>query len=196
MTASHEESDAADVTPKPVTVAKFDTAGGRETDVSGGSALLPAGALIPQPHGGALRNGGPAPGATPSIIQAALRGDFYDRLPVLRSIADGEVVEKVRVRVAALAPLLQCGQCGEVHTLRPATGRLWAEVEAVQSARPRDRVQAMELMAKYGQVAPAVKIGVADPEVVARLTRQMALVFSRETWQSGELAKALEEIWQ
>lgn len=49
------------------------------------------GELIPQPHGGALRNGGPNAGGTgrpPSEIRKKLRGSFEDRVKVLEAIAD------------------------------------------------------------------------------------------------------------
>ena len=51
------------------------------------------GELIPQPHGGALRNGGPnrgGPGRAPSEIRKQLRGDFRERIQILNRIADDE----------------------------------------------------------------------------------------------------------
>ena len=50
-------------------------------------------ALIPQPHGGALNNGGTpgnksGPGVTPIIVRARARSSFYERIPALEKIAD------------------------------------------------------------------------------------------------------------
>lgn len=52
---------------------------------------MPVGALIPQPHGGAIRNGGTNIGGTgrpPSAIRASLREDFDTRRKILNEIAD------------------------------------------------------------------------------------------------------------
>lgn len=86
------------------------------------------GALIPQPHGGALRNGGTNKGGTgrpPSIIREQLRGSFADRVAVLEKIADGEAVAKMK------AP----------------DGK---ETEIQVSADIGDRLKAIDMLAKYG----------------------------------------------
>jgi hypothetical protein len=49
------------------------------------------GQLIPQPHGGALRHGGPGGGGSgrpPSAIRELVRGSFEERFRILESIAD------------------------------------------------------------------------------------------------------------
>jgi hypothetical protein len=55
------------------------------------TTALSTGALRPQPHGGALRNGGTNKGGTgrpPSEIRAMLRGSFSERVKILEQIAD------------------------------------------------------------------------------------------------------------
>ena len=86
------------------------------------------GALRPQAHGGALRNGGPNRGGTgrpPSVIRQRLRGSFEERIAVLEAIADGEAVERVRL------------PSGE-------------ETDTRKSAAVSERLKAIDLLAKYG----------------------------------------------
>jgi hypothetical protein len=52
---------------------------------------LPTGALVPQSHGGALRNGGTnkgGPGRPPSVLREKMRGALVDRIPIAAQIAD------------------------------------------------------------------------------------------------------------
>jgi hypothetical protein len=89
--------------------------------------------LVPQSHGGAIRQGGNpgnkgGPGRPPSAIRAALRQSFEERVKVLESIADGEVVFKLR-------------SDGE----KPSAADLTKVIPSVA-----DRLKAMDLLAKYG----------------------------------------------
>ena len=63
---------------------------------------VPVGALRPQPHGGALRNGGwnrGGPGRPPSELRALVRLSFEERVAVLESIADNRrAAAKDRIR--------------------------------------------------------------------------------------------------
>lgn len=53
-------------------------------------AEIPAPPLVPQPHGGALRRGGPNKGAgrPASEIRAKMRGALWKRLKIAQEIAD------------------------------------------------------------------------------------------------------------
>lgn len=58
---------------------------------AGKTTALTTGNLIPQDHGGALRNGGTnkgGPGRPASEIRKRLRGSFDKRIPILEKIAD------------------------------------------------------------------------------------------------------------
>lgn len=92
------------------------------------STAKTTGVLIPQAHGGALRNGGTNKGGTgrpPSILRDQLRGSFADRVAVLEKIADGEAIAKMR------------GMDGK-------------ETEIQVSADVSDRLKAIDMLAKYG----------------------------------------------
>ena len=61
---------------------------------------------MPQPHGGALRNGGTnrgGPGRVPSVVRERCRGSFAKRVTVLEEIADDkEATAADRIRVIDL----------------------------------------------------------------------------------------------
>lgn len=84
---------------------------------------------IPQPHGGVLvpgAGGGKQPGAgrPPSIIREQLRGSFADRVAILQDIADGKVVQRLKI--------------GDTET------------KTEVSAEVADRLRAIDMLAKYG----------------------------------------------
>lgn len=59
-------------------------------------STVPVGALIPQPHGGALRNGGPnkgGPGAPPQVIREKMRGTLSQILPEIEAKYKSGIVE-------------------------------------------------------------------------------------------------------
>lgn len=130
------------------------------------------GALVRQPHGGALRYGGTNRGGTgrpPSAIREQLRGDFDRRRRILREIADGKAMVRVR----------------------DAEGK---ETESLVSAAPRDRLRAIDIMGKYGigtvreltvdhvssrlEETYRVLIQELDPETFKRIDERLA-----EVWQ-------------
>lgn len=94
-------------------------------------------ALIPQPHGGALRPGGTnvgGPGRPPSAIRAVLREAYNDRIPFLQALADGKPI-----------------------TLRVATTSKNSKGERTVTSKRRvftpgvgERLAAMEQLARYG----------------------------------------------
>lgn len=113
------------------------------------------GSLVPQKRGGALLYGNPgngnnlSPGRPPSLVRDAYRQSFADRLPVLQAIADGEPVVAYRLDLRQILPHLACNHCGAALELR--TGAPTSVRWTVQgSAAPKDRVQAIDVMGKYG----------------------------------------------
>ena len=61
--------------------------------------------LIPQPHGGALRNGGTnrgGPGRPPSAVREMCRKAFEEGLPEIVKIATGKIEASAGERVRAL----------------------------------------------------------------------------------------------
>lgn len=103
------------------------------------------------PVGGKRGNSGGKPGRSgrqPSVVRERLRGTFDERIAILAEIADGEPVVRSRVALASVLPHVTCPSCG--GQLEPAESSRAIEIEAVTSASPKDRVYALDVMAKYG----------------------------------------------
>ena len=119
-----------------------------------GKSTVPVGALIPQRHGGALRNGNPGNagnplGRPPSIVRDAFRESFADRLEILQEIADGRPVTTYRLELRQILPHLACNHCSSPLELK-AGAPTSVEWTVTGSASPKDRVQAIDVMGKYG----------------------------------------------
>ncbi len=86
--------------------------------------------LIPQEHGGALRRGNPGnkggPGRTPSEIRELMRQPLAKLLPIITEIAKAKDTQTV-----------MCPNCNEKH-------------EVVTYLKARDKLYALDLLAKYG----------------------------------------------
>lgn len=87
-------------------------------------------------------------GAVPSVIRNALRGSFAQRVDVLEQIADGEAVAKSVVSLSDVMPYL-CVVDGKIW---PLDGLKASEIEipARVSATPKERIAAIDILAKYG----------------------------------------------
>lgn len=120
------------------------------------SAVPPKpGTLVVQPHGGAIHYGNPGnkggSGVPPSAIRLHLRGGFYERVGILERMADGEVMQKMRVGLTSVLPYVVCANCGEAQiAAKDPKDAAFVEIEVMVSASPKDRREAMDLMAKYG----------------------------------------------
>lgn len=90
------------------------------------------GELIPQPHGGTLRNGGPgSPGHPPNIIRRKALRALHDRgLSIIEGII-GDPEARARDRISAIAELRQLAQLD-----RPI-GRAWTWPISVAGSRKR-----------------------------------------------------------
>jgi hypothetical protein len=121
--------------------------------------------LVAQRHGGALLPGGRrgnrgGPGKLPSRVRQASLAAFAQRLPVLKGIADGVVVEideqgayrvaspTPRDRVAALKVLAELGLGAQVHAA-DVRERLTAQLQVIRS---RPTWTADELVAALAKV--------------------------------------------
>lgn len=111
------------------------------------------GELVPQQHGGALRNGGPnrgGPGRPASALRDRLRGSFDERVAIIEEIADGHPTVRTQIRLDAVLPYVVCAACGGDVIARDRKALDQIEIDAVTSASPRDRLTALDLAAKYG----------------------------------------------
>lgn len=110
------------------------------------------GALIPQPHGGALRNGGTNKGGTgrpPSIIRAELREDYAQRKEFLNQVIDGAVKVKTTVPLSEVLPHITCPHCHKDGVeAKDVRGEI--TIDGLTSPSMRDRMAALDHMAKFG----------------------------------------------
>lgn len=125
-----------------------ETAVGRKDGASGEklAAKLPMPELVPQAHGGALYRGGvpgphaPGAGRPREAVRRAALLSYAERIPILEQIADGKPIQRI-----------QMVNGGE-------------EVEAEVSAKPSDRIKAIEALGKAGlgedtRIAAAAEFG-------------------------------------
>ena len=88
-------------------------------------AKSPVGRLVPQPHGGALRQGRtPNPfrggGRPKNELRKALQRVSEDAIPMIAAVIDGQVVKRVRVPLREVLKHARCATCdGQLRALRP-----------------------------------------------------------------------------
>lgn len=158
------------------------------------------GALVPQPHGGALRNGGTnegGPGRPPSAIRELLRGDFSDRRETLKSIADGEAVQKGEIPLGTVLRFARCPKCGDrLEKLEEEVSDgevVLVKLEGKVSASVGDRIKALDVMAKYGLGA----LKEVSVEHVRDRLRQTIDIIRQEAPELAEaLLAKLEPVWR
>jgi hypothetical protein len=139
--------------PHPSEAAKTGTKSGTETTPSSapGVMISPVNGAV-CPTGAHPLNTGGKPGRSgrpPSLVRDALREAFEQRIPVLASIADGEPAVRTRVALADILPHVVCPTCGDQLEPREPTDAV-REIAVVTGANPKDRVQAVDVMGKYG----------------------------------------------
>ena len=102
-----------------------------------GETTVPVGALVPQGHGGALRNGGTnrgGPGRPKDRVKAAAVESLEKRLKVADEIIDDEEA-KDRDRISGLAFLAKVGGMAKDAYDQALIDDLW---EATEAALPDD----------------------------------------------------------
>lgn len=138
--------------------------------------------LVPQPHGGAIRQGGNpgnrGGGRPPSAVRRMARRLYAERLPVLAAIGDG----------AVQVPLLEtCPKCG--HEPNEAETRAALD----RAPTPRDQVAAIKALGEVGLGKP-----VTLEDVRARLRLQNAIL--REMVppevQEALFTRLTREVWR
>lgn len=154
--------------------------------------------LVPQVHGGAIRRGNPgnignpnAPGRPPSVIREKLRGSFEERIPILEEIADGDPVEHFEAAFVNILPHVKCPKCESQMEPSDPAALFMLSIPAKRSARPGDRIKAVDALAKYG-LGEKTELSIVSPEVTERLQETVNLVHQR----APELLTELEAIWK
>jgi len=106
---------------------------------------VPVGALIPQPHGGALRYGGTNRGGTgrpPSEIRQRLRGSFADRIKILEEIADKAEANQDRIRALDILAKYGLGTTKEL-TVEHVQDKLKATLAVISDSLPPDQAESI-----------------------------------------------------
>lgn len=123
--------------------------------------MTPVVPKVKQPHGGALQVGNPGnrgnpnggPGRPRSAIRDSLAGTFDEAArPFLESVVRGDIVSKIRITVREVGHYLKCPNCGAGDESLVPSDPAFADVEVSvdASATVTQRVQAADLMARYG----------------------------------------------
>lgn len=128
-------------TKKPTKARSAGRRGARKTTgKTTGTSAVPVGAMIPQPHGGALRNGGPNAGGS-----GRPRNEIRDRLA---AIVDEDGVAFIRgvVRGEVATRLVStCEHCGKEPSAARSADEIVKSIPAIA-----DRVAAFDKAARYG----------------------------------------------
>jgi hypothetical protein len=157
--------------------------------------------LVPQPHGGALSpgaGGGAQPGAgrPPSVLRDKLRGSYGERIQFLDDVIDGKVMQTIEVPLISVLPHVVCPNCGE-HGQEPKGGvvsLLTVTFTAKASASVKDRIMALEQMAKYGLGAQKE---VSVENVRERVQETLRIIgLHCEPEQAETLYRAIEPVWK
>jgi hypothetical protein len=86
------------------------------------------------------------------MLRDQLRGGYGERIQFLNQVVDGTVMQTIEVPLISVLPHVVCPNCGE-HGQEPKDGvvsLLTVTFTAKASASVKDRIMALEQMAKYG----------------------------------------------
>lgn len=140
--------------------------------------------------------GNPHPLGPPSaLIRGELRGTYAERKVLLDEIARGDLIEQTSVDIYEVLPHIRCGQCaGPVVTVDPDLRSMGLTFPAKQTASVRDRLSALDQMAKYG-VGTLKEVSVDN--VRERVLKTLeAIRLHTDTTTAEVLYRALEPIWK
>lgn len=162
------------------------------------------GRRMPQPHGGVLvagagggRENGLKGGRPASELRKRLAGSLAERVQIAEAIADGAAVKDAEIPLLAVLQYAECPKCGgALKKLAevPDTDVALIRLKARESATPRDRLSALDLMAKYG-IGTKDEVTLVSPDVRLRLERTVQIIAQQESWTSEDLLARLDAIW-
>lgn len=179
--SARKRSVVPTVPPAGVTVART-----ARSPVNG--AEIPLGAHPANTGGKAGRSGRPT-----NEIRELMRGALGERTGIYTEIADGKPIQRTRVPVAALYKHVACTKCGE-HQLAPKDADdVFAEIEVETSASPRDRLAALDQLARYGM--GAIK-EISVDQVRERVQQTLDVIQARvSSEQYVAIVEELDPIW-
>lgn len=153
---------------------------------------------VPQPHGGSLNHGGTkgnkgGTGPPASVIRAACRLAFSERVPLLQALADGEALKRIQVPLAFVLQFAACPRCGgQLKKMAEAKSPEHIIIEGSESASPGDRIRSVDALGKYG-----MSDNVSKDDVRGKLSETIAVI---RQYAPAEAAVAiladLQSVWQ
>lgn len=123
-----------------------------------------------------------------------MRGSFERRMSVAEQIADGDMTERVSVPLFAIMPHAKCPKCKEQLKPNDPSLLLTVNVEGKTSPKARDRLGALDILAKYG-LGPVN--GVSADYVVERLEKQYRILLDKlEPDVFEDVSGLLADVWR
>jgi hypothetical protein len=154
--------------------------------------------MRPGRNGGRLRTGGSNGGAggrpTNEFRRRLFEAIDKQAPDVVRDIASGKPIVKMRVMVASVAPHLTCANCGENQLTPKSPEDAIAEISVEASASPKDRIAALEYGSKYA--VGAIK-EVSVEHVRERMKATLEVIRTHvSAEQLAAIVKDVQPLWQ
>lgn len=140
--------------------------------------------------------GGVQPGAgrPPSQLRDGLRQSYGDRVLFLNDVIDGKVIVHTQVSLAAVLPHIRCAKCEGPVVPVDIADLFLLTFPAKASASVRDRIAAVEHLAKYGL---GVLKEVSVENVRERVEATLRIIGQQCTPEQAEkLYQAIEPVWK
>lgn len=139
---------------------------------------------VPAHGNGQLRVGGTnkgGPGRPPSILRAELRDDYSARKSFLNEVIDGAVKVKTTVQLSEVLPHITCPHCKKDGV--EAKGKGAITIDGLTSPSMRDRMQALEHMAKYGMGTTITPTDAQGNTLIGDLLEDVDPDDGKEPWE-------------
>ena len=149
-------------------------------------------------NGGSLQVGNPGnkggTGRVPSVLRAELRGSYSERKKLLDEVADGAVMVHTKVQLRDILGHVHCPNCGEAGLKLKEDTDPELEIPAIVSPTVKDRLAALDQMAKYG-LGPQSALTV---EAVTEKLREQWYVLQRALAPKilAQITPALRQVWR
>jgi hypothetical protein len=153
------------------------------------------------PQGGTLRTGNPGnrgnahPLGPPSaLLRGELRGSYAERKGLLDEIARGDLIVQTSVSLAEVMRHIRCAQCAGPVVAPEVEDIFLLTFPAMTSASVKDRLSALDQMAKYG-VGTLKEVSIDN--VRERVQRTLDTIRVHCTPEQADvLYRALEPVWK
>lgn len=152
-------------------------------------------------RGGALLRGGSpgnrgnpnALGVPPSLIRSQLRGSYDQRRVFLNDVVDGVVMVQTEVPLSAIIPHVICSACSGPVAAKDTVDAFFLMVPAKQTASVKDRIAALDQMARYG-LGTLKEVSVEN--VRERVAATLGVIRAQCSPEQAEsIVNALRPVW-